>query len=129
MDNKLIGTGITFPIKINVLGGVDVVGGSELIQSSIKTILYWPKGQRFFNEQFVSKIFKVLEEPNDIVSKALVRHYVFETLNMWEKRITATDAKVLSSSNESVTIQIKYIIRSTRIEETMVFPYYKKIIY
>jgi len=129
MDNQFIGGGITFPIEVNSKGSVDVRGNNVLLQSSIKNILYWPTSQRFFNEQFGSRIFDVLEEPNDNIGKALVRTFIFEALNRWEKRILVKDTKILNSDHQVINIEITYEIRSTRTEETMVFPFYKEIIY
>lgn len=129
MSNKFIGTGIIFPIEVNSIGGVDIKDGTTLLQASIKTILYWPINQRFFNETFGSRLFEILEEPNDNVAKALVRTFIFEVLNKWEKRIVTKDVSILSSDHKTVNLQITYIIRSSRTEETMVFPFYKEIIY
>jgi phage baseplate assembly protein W len=129
MSNKFIGTGITFPLLVNTNGGINVVGGTELLKASIKTILYWPINQRFFNETFGSKLHAVLEEPNDNISKTLIRTFIFEVLNKWEKRIITKDVSILSSDYKTVNLEITYIIRSTRTEETMVFPFYKEIIY
>jgi len=129
MDNQFIGGGITFPIEVNSKGSVDVMSNNVLLRSSIKNILYWPTSQRFFNEQFGSRIFDVLEEPNDNIGKALVRTFIFEALNRWEKRILVKDTRVLNSDHQVINIEITYEIRSTRTEETMVFPFYKEIIY
>lgn len=129
MDNQFIGGGITFPIEVNSKGSVDVMSNNVLLRSSIKNILYWPTSQRFFNEQFGSRIFDVLEEPNDNIGKALVRTFIFEALNRWEKRILVKDTKILNSDHQVINIEITYEIRSTRTEETMVFPFYKEIIY
>ena len=128
MNNKFIGTGIIFPFIVNSKGGIDIVNGSELIQASIKTILYWPKHQRFFNEQFGSRIFEILEEPNDNISKTLIRYFIFETLSEYEKRITLKDVEIITTQ-ETIHLEISYIINNTRQEDTMVFPFYKNIIY
>lgn len=129
MDNQFIGGGMIFPIKVNAKGSVDIVGNNELLQSAIKNILYWPTSHRFFNEQFGSRIFDVLEEPNDNIGKALVRTFIFEAINRWEKRVTVKQVKLLNSDHQVVNIEITYEIRNTRTEETMVFPFYKEIIY
>jgi phage baseplate assembly protein W len=129
MSNKFIGTGITFPLVVNTNGGIDIMGNTEILEASIKTLLYWPIRQRFFNESFGSKLFAVLEEPNDNIAKALIRTFTFEVLNRWEKRIITKDVSILSSDYKTVNLQITYIIRSTRTEETMVFPFYKETLY
>lgn len=129
MNNQFIGKGITFPIVVNSTGGVDIGEGNDLLQASIKTILYWPKTHRFFNQHFGSRIFEVIEEPNDIISKTLVRNYIFDALNKWEKRIIIKDVKFLEATETTINLELRYIIRSTRKEETMIFPFYKEIIY
>jgi len=127
MINKYIGSGITFPFKVNSDGRLDIVNDESLINSSIKNIVYWPKMHRFFNMKFGCRLEELLEEPDDNVGSTLASQFIFEAIETWEKRIKLTSIRVLDSTEALVNIQLTYIIRSTRSEHTMVFPFYKTI--
>ena len=127
MSNKFIGTGIVFPIVVNADGNVDIVDGIPLLEASIKTILYWPQSQRFFNAAFGSRLFQVIEEPNDLVSKVLIRAFIIEAINNWEKRVIVKDLNLVRSNDTTIILELTYIIRSTNTEQAMTFPFYKNI--
>lgn len=129
VKNKFIGSGVVFPIIINDKGRPDVVNDISLINSSIKIILSWPQNHKYFNERFGSRLEDVLEEPSDAVTHSLLRHFVREALELWEKRIKVNSVSIQSYTGEVVNISINYNIRNTKIEETLIYPFYKEIIY
>lgn len=122
---KFIGKGLLYPIIINESGRPDSVDSIELIYSSIKMILNWPKHQRFFNEYFGARLQELLEEPNDGITRSLTRTFVKEALASYEKRIEVLDLNIESHDPYTVYIKIHFKIRNTKIEETQIFPYYK----
>lgn len=127
--NIFIGSGLIFPITLNSEGRPDIKSDIELIRSSILNIIYWPKGRRFFNQKYGCDIERCLEEPDDSVSKALIKHYVVEAIELWEKKVETIPSliKVLDSKPTIVNIQITYIIKNTKETDTFVFPFYKNI--
>lgn len=129
MSNKLvnfIGQGITFPITINEFGRPNIESNTEIIISSIKNILYWDINQRWFNEEFGSRIERILEEPNDVISEALLEHFIEESLMKWEKRITVKQINILRKP-EGVDVRLTFIINTTNNIETYIFPFYNYI--
>lgn len=130
MSNRFIGSGIIFPIKINNEGAVDIYSDLELIRSSILNILNWPKRQRYFNERFGSRIHELLEEPNDLVSRSLIRHFVYEAIDTWEKRVRLVSMDIIFTDEEDrINVKLKYEVRNTKEYDTFIFPFYKEIIY
>ena len=127
--NKFIGSGIVFPIELNEFGRPETNNGLSLIHSSILNIVNWPTRIRFFNEKYGCRLEECLEEPDDAVSKTLIKHFISEAIIEWEKRIQLlpSDVRILNSSPTVVNIQIRYIIRNTKLEETFIFPFYKEI--
>jgi len=125
MANKFIGSGIIFPIELNNMGRPDYVSDIRLILSSIKNILYWPKNTRFFNENFGARIPELLEEPNDGVARSLLRTFVEEAIATYEKRIIIKDITVHSYDDTKVNLKMTFSLRTSKIEETFIFPYYK----
>ena len=84
---KFIGSGIIFPIELNAYGRPDTVNDIRLIRSSILNIINWPTRIRFFNERYGCRIEECLEEPDDSISISLIKHFIAESLSIWEKRI------------------------------------------
>lgn len=124
-----IGQGIVFPIELNTKGGIDVESGFKLINSSIKNILMWPTNHRIFLSEYGSILNMVIEEPNDFLLSSLVENFVFNTLNLWEKRIRIIETNILSVSAEKLEVSLTYRLTKSNLEETFVFPFYRNIIY
>ena len=128
---KFIGSGIIFPIELNAYGRPDTVNDIRLIRSSILNIINWPTRIRFFNERYGCRIEECLEEPDDSISRSLVKHFIVESIQEWEKRVElySSGIKVLESTPTVVNFQITYTIRNTKLEETFIYPFYKDITY
>lgn len=129
--NKFIGAGIIFPIEIDSNGRTKIVNDISLINTSISNIINWPKRHRFFNEAYGCRIEELLEEPDDSVSRSLLKHFIVESISTWEKRveISSSGISILDSIPGAINISVTYRLRSTKIEETFIFPFYKEIKY
>lgn len=127
---KFIGSGITFPLQIEK-GSVVVKSDFSLIRSSIGIILNWQIGTRFYNERFGSRVWECLEEPNDNVVKALLSHFIIESLTLWEKRIELKNNSLIYTkvAHDKINITLTYRLKNSNIEETYIYPFYKEIIY
>ena len=123
-----IGKGLTFPIRVNSSGGVDLDTGFDLVNSSIKMILSWSSTKIFLSE-FQSLIEDLLEEPNDELLKGLVKFIIFDNLTKWETRIVVLETSIDITESDKADISIRYRLKSNNLEEIFVFPFYKKIIY
>lgn len=129
VKNKFIGSGMVFPITLNADGRPNIVNDLTLIQSSIKVILNWSIRTRFFNELFGSRIDELLEEPDDSISHSLLKFFIQESIGRWEKRVIITNIELHNREASRIDARLFYNIRNTKIEETMVFPFYKNIKY
>lgn len=126
-NDKFIGTGYSFPIMINSQGRPSIVRGLDLIKSSINLLLGWPKGQRFFKEDFGSLIDRVLEEPNDSITRTMLITYVKEAIQDYEKRIIVNKVTIENVNYTTCHIIIDYVVRNSKVEDTLIYPYYKEI--
>jgi len=126
--NKLIGRGVIFPIQLNGNGRPDYDDSLQLIESSIRMILNTAIRSRFFNENFGTRIKELLEEPNDSISKSLLKTFIVDSINTNEKRVSIESIDIVSYNLYIVNIGIKLTIRKSRIEETFIFPFYKNLI-
>lgn len=129
MEKRFTGAGLVFPIEIGPEGRPQIVSGVPLINASINHILSWPIRNKYFNEEFGSRLEELLEEPNDIVLRTLVRRFVIEALERWEKRIELVSVEIIPTERNKLDIHIIYQIRNTKIEETFIFPFYREILY
>lgn len=130
-NNQFIGSGIIFPLEINSNGRSVVRDDISLIKASINHILNWPKNLRFFNESFGSRLEDLLEEPDDSISKSLAKYFIYESIRDWEKRVELkpSDIEILNSDETVINLKIMFRLRNTKIEETMIFPFYKNVNY
>lgn len=127
MANQFIGSGYIFPIILNENGRPDSVDDIRLIEASLKTIFTWPKYNRFFVENFGSRINELLEEPNDGIARSLLVTFIKEAVDEYEKRIKVRSVDIVNVTYISVDIRVRYYIRNSKIEETFIFPYYKEL--
>lgn len=124
---KKLGKGLAFPIVLEN-GKARLSTGVELIRSSIRAILYWPRGTRFFNEDFGSLLLRLLQQPNDSQVKSLVVEYVFNSISKYEKRVTMLDASI-SNESDKLLLRVTYRITNSNLEDSFIIPFYKESIY
>lgn len=117
--------GLAFPIEV-VNGAVPLKSGIELIKSSIKIILSWELGVRYFTPEFGSRLHEVLEEPNDVVLEALVNRFTIEPIELWEKRVSLLDIAINRPELDKLTVIIKYLIKPINVEDYLTFEYILK---
>lgn len=123
---RFIGQGIVFPLVLSN-GKTPIVSGFELIRSSIRMILGWPNGTRYYLAEFGSRLEELLEEPNDEVLKAVVRTFVIDAITDWEKRIYLVSSEIVNVTPTRVDIQLTYRVVNSQTEDTYIFPFYRKI--
>ena len=72
-----------------------------------------------------------MNEPLDLTTVALVKHFVVEALNRYEKRIIInserTQVEVVNDVEGVLRVNLYYTIRATGDSENLVFPFYKDI--
>lgn len=122
-----IGRGIIFPIELSANGGHVIRTGTVLINSSLKIILSWPFLSRIFLSEFGSRLEDLLEEPNDDLLRSLVKHFIFDAITKWEKRVNVLEVDTKRTSPERLIIGVRYRVKNTGLEETFTFPFYKEI--
>jgi len=127
--NKFIGSGIIFPIKLNQRGRPEIIGDKTLIEASITMVLNWRIRTRYFNEAFGSRLEDILEEPDDSITKALLRFFINESIAKWEKRVDIGKIDLFSPGPNRIDARLFYRIKNTKDEDVMIFPFYKSINY
>jgi phage baseplate assembly protein W len=125
-----IGKGITLPLRL-VKGGVPVESGFDLIRSSIKMILAWTFGTRFFLNEFGSRVEELFEEPADLILTELVEHTAEDAINTWEKRVEVVQLSAELDPLEmgKINLTIMYRVKAIDRTDTFIYPFYSQINY
>lgn len=134
-----IGSGAYFPIKLEQSVGKDgkpesvqlpdgrvvpkigwyiLRGDVALIKQNLTAILTYQIGQRFRQEDFGSRTWECLEEPNTSALNLMIRNFVKDGIAAWEPRITALKVLALKPTKESIRLLVYFKVQdSQRIEE------------
>lgn len=115
-------TGISFPFRIGVKGGVvmsstDVQGVPHIIEA-MKQILLTRPNERCMEYAFKSDIDSDIFEPNDVSTHTLLEYQVEEALKQLEDRIEVNSVTITSEGSEIyATIDFKVLAYNTNFVE------------
>lgn len=82
----------------------------DLIRDSVITILMTKKGQRFFVPDFGSDLWRIIFEPNDVVTRSLAKQYITSALRIWEPRVIVKGLEIISDEH-TITIYLDLFVR------------------
>jgi phage baseplate assembly protein W len=122
----ILGTGWSFPLKIDGRGGIALSQHENDIEESIRIILGTARGERRMRPNFGCEIHDLVFAPNNATTWGLAAHYVEDALGWWEPRIEIIDVETQIDSEDSarLLININYRIRATNDERNLVYPFY-----
>lgn len=132
MSMDFLGKGLRFPFGFQRRsGGAQVSTTTSVdhahIHESILQILGTRPGERFMNPEFGSHIRDLVFEPNDSVLKGLLRHYITDAIESWEKRVYVTDVSFDGSPEitdaNMLPVRISYRVIDTQVEGNLVWPF------
>jgi phage baseplate assembly protein W len=132
MSYDFLGKGLKYPFQFqSVSGGTEVSAATsrehEHIRESILQILGTRPGERFMNPEFGSRLNDLVFEQNDEVLKGLIRHYVIEAIDRWEKRVVVISVsfgepnQTIDQYQLSICITFRVIRYST--DGNLVYPF------
>ena len=127
-QDRLIGRGWSFPLRVNGAGGISVSSGTNEIEEAIVLILGTSLGERVMRPLFGCRIHELVFHPLNDETIGLARRYVEEALAFWEPRITVIEVRPvadhLNAPQGRMLINIRYQVRATKDERTLVYPFY-----
>lgn len=130
-----IGSGAYFPIKLEQALGSDgkpesvqlpdgrvvpkigwyiLRGDVALIKQNLTAILTYQIGQRFRQEDFGSRTWECLEEPNTSALNLMIKNFVKDGIAAWEPRITALKVLALKPTKESIRLLIYFKVQNSQ---------------
>ena len=116
-----IGSGAYFPIELTTIMGEDgkpekvtlpdgtqvnkvswrvISGDVRLINQNIKAILTFQLGQRFRQENFGSRTWECIEEPNTQAQAFLINTFLKEAISLYEDRINYKESIISRIGNK-----------------------------
>lgn len=137
MSTDFLGKGLRFPFAFAKRSGgaqISTITSRDHahIHESIVQILGTRPGERFMNPEFGSHVRDLVFEPNDQVLKGLLRHYIIDAIERWEKRVYVTDVSIDESSeatdSNTLYIQLSYRVIDTQVAGNLVWPFYREVI-
>ncbi|MEA5514605.1 GPW/gp25 family protein [Nodularia sp. UHCC 0506] len=120
-----LGTGWSFPLRVNVQGSLQLSTTKRNIEESIILILRTDLGERVYRPNFGSRLSELTFAPMNTQTLLLLRLYIQEALEMWEPRITVDAVRADPDPLRGrVDILIEYHPKATHESRSLVFPFY-----
>ena len=128
MMREFLGTGWSFPVKLDNEGKFENAKYEESVRQSIWTILGTAKGERVMRPDFGCGIYDLVFEVNDATTAGRITEAVREALLAFEPRIDVRDVQVSSEQQgEVMLISISYEVRATNNAFNLVYPFYLEL--
>lgn len=128
MTNPLIGKGWAFPVSVDGRGGIALAADTTDIDQAIVAILSTGIGQRVMRPDFGCKIHDLAFAPINAQTLGLVQRYVEEAIGWWEPRVDVVEVEVTTDSSMravgKLIINIRYRVKATQDERSLVYPFY-----
>jgi hypothetical protein len=125
LERDYLGTGISFPLRINVQGELKTDNGDRNLTESIATILNTKLGERVYRPNFGCRLSDLTFAPMNPQTILLARIYVEEALNRWEPRIKVTGVYAEPDPIKGrLDLKILFQIKGSHDSRSMVYPFY-----
>jgi phage baseplate assembly protein W len=119
------GQGVSYPVALNVTGGILESSGLPNIRQSILIILGTQYGERVMRPTFGCNLKSLVFAPNNQQTAALARQYVLDGLQKWEPRINVQSVTVTNQvENPMLLIGILYSVKPSLDPQAMIYPFY-----
>jgi len=123
---EFLGQGIAYPFTVNSENKFLMNSYDSQVMQSILLIMRTAKGERIMRPEFGAGLNKMVFEPNNPATIAILGHEVRDALTKFEPRIDIVNIKVKSdgNSNERINIHLEYKVRRTDTMFNLVYPFY-----
>lgn len=120
-----LGTGVGFPLQVNLQGNLQLSSAEQNIEESIGLILGTKLGERVYRPNFGSRLSELVFAPMNTQTLLQLRLHVQEALEMWEPRIILEGIYTEPDPIQSkVNITIVYRPKETHDPRSLVYPFY-----
>lgn len=124
---QAIGVGAYFPIELTESDDGKVTwkalsGDIRLINQNLITIFNTQIGMIIRNEDFGTRLWECLEEPNTQALSFLIRRFCKDAIESWEPRIAFVDSQV-NREQTKINIQLTYRLLTEQSVRDLNFSY------
>lgn len=123
---EFLGKGWTFPLQVNADGAFIYVEGRDHVEQSLRLVLMTAIGERVMRPGFGSEAPNLVFAPGSVQYLRLLETSVRKAVRDWEPRVELDDVIAASDPHHenSVTVEINYVIRGSNTRRNLVFPFY-----
>jgi phage baseplate assembly protein W len=126
VQSDFVGRGWSFPLEVNVNGGVAMVGGARKLEQAMTLVLGTHPGERPFRPAFGCPLRNHVFRGTGEQTRNEIARDVRSSLEMWEPRVVVTDVRVYPHPNDErlLLIDIDYRTKAENDPRNLVFPFY-----
>lgn len=130
-EKVYLGQTLKQPIQIDGLGRATTVKSDANIAQALAFLLATPKGTRFMMPEYGSRIEELIFEPNDQILESLMRTFVYEAIEEWERRVRFVNITFSYPENQQERIDCRIFYRDLASNEieSFVYPFYRQLKY
>lgn len=123
MYENPIGYGLDVENPVSMLDEEKYITGRRKIVQSMEDILSTPRGTRFMFPEYGSDLYKVLQEPNDMILVDVAELYIKESLKAWEPRVIIVDVicQISKKDPKVLLARIDYKMKDTSEVDSFVY--------
>lgn len=124
---KIVGNGMVYPIVLRTnsehkTGWYPVIGDTKLISDNLNALLQYTIGERFRQEDFGTRLWECIEEPNTQAQAFLINTFLKEAISLYEDRINYKES-IISRSGNKLHIEMHYILKQSHEEKSLNITY------
>ena len=124
---KVVGNGMVYPIVLGTnsehkTGWYPVIGDTKLISDNLNALLQYTIGERFRQEDFGTRLWECIEEPNTQAQTFLINTFLKEAISLYEDRINYKES-IISRSGNKLHIEMHYILKQSNEEKSLNITY------
>ncbi|MGK7929649.1 MAG: GPW/gp25 family protein [Spirulina sp.] len=124
-NKDYLGTSLSFPLRRNVQGSLQLSSNDRNVEESIRIILSTRHGERVYRPQFGCRLSELLFAPMNTQTLLLTRLYVEEALTIWEPRIEIDNIYTEPDPLKGrIDITIQYHTKEEHTKGSIVYPFY-----
>jgi len=126
MHQDIIGKGWRFPPRLGRHGSIGLVSGETEIEQAILIILRTVPGERVMRPEFGCNLCDLVFMPSNRDTASQAERVVLQALGRWEPRISVlnVDARPDPDDPAYLLIDIRYRIKTTHDQRSLVYPFY-----
>ncbi|WP_457624912.1 GPW/gp25 family protein [Persephonella sp.] len=124
MEKDFLGTGWSFPVRINENGSFSLSNYEKDIKEAIIIILKTVKGERFNHPDFGCGIYEYIFSSINSSTVSLIKNEIEISLKKYEPRIDINSISVEQEDQNKIVVSIEYTVRTTNKKDNLVYPFY-----